>query len=904
MRFEVLGPLRVLRGGEPIPLTSGRQRALLANLLIADGDTVAADRLIEDVWGDDLPTNPANTLQHGIAQLRKLLEPDRTRNDPPQVLRSEAAGYRLDLGGQETDVAEFQELVEAGRRLLDQGDGAASVAAIRTALALWRGGAYADFAYADFAQAEAERLEELRIQSRELLVDALMSAEGPSTVIADLEGLVVEYPYREGLWARLMTSLYQSGRQAEALRVYRQASSALGEELGIEPSVELRRLEEQILLQDPSLAGEPRRAAAHNLPAPSTSLIGRDDMLAQVVGFVGSARLTTLTGPGGSGKTRLAIEVAHAVVEDFPGGVWLVRLDDLSDADLLAATIGAAVGMPENRETTVIETLATFLSERRALIVLDNCEHLIEAVAAIADTLLARCPMVTVLATSQIALSLTGEQRVPLPPLRLPGEVGSPFADLETVPAVELFLERAAATDPTLDRSPETIAAAANIVTALDGIPLAIELAAARTDLLTPVEIAHRLADRFEVLDVGHREAPERQRTLRSAVEWSYGLLEPAEQAFFVRLAVFAGGFDAAAAAAVAETSQSKALAMLGRLLQRSLLTREAATAGNSRYRLLETLRLFGIDQLAAADLTRAREFHLDHYATVVRDLDERLVGTQQRAAFAEMLAEQDNLRAAMGWSLESGRLEPGVVIAAWSSRYWDWRGSLAEASTWMSRFIDAKPDESVPHVSLLISWAGYFAWELGEEERSVALVAEAERIATAQHDEYGRAASLTGAALHARSRGDQEAAVRSDEHVRDIGLAIGEPWLIAWADNHDGLSLLSAGDVVGAREAAQASLDEFTALGDRRATGWALTVLAQIAHEQGDHPATIKLADEAVVVSREAGDGRNAAWALELAAEAARASGDEAAAVSFEADAAELLAERGMPASPWRRPR
>ena len=324
MRFEVLGPLRIQDDGALVPLTSGRQRALFASLLIAGGETVAADRLIEDVWGEDLPSDPANTLQHGVAQLRKLLEPGRKRGDSPTVLISEGTGYRLDLEGHSLDTADFEEHFERGRSLLDDGVAEAASEQFTRALALWRGPAYGDFAYSDFARAESERLEELRVQCRELLVDALGAAKGPDSVIADLEGLIVEFPYREGLWARLMRALYQAGRQADALRVYGRASRALGDELGIEPSVELRDLEEQILLQDPSLAPAVRNVVRHNLPIPATSLIGRDDDLERLLGFLETARLATLLGPGGSGKTRLAIEAAHRVVDEFGDGAWLV----------------------------------------------------------------------------------------------------------------------------------------------------------------------------------------------------------------------------------------------------------------------------------------------------------------------------------------------------------------------------------------------------------------------------------------------------------------------------------------------------------------------------------------------------------------------------------------------------
>ena len=655
---------------------------------------------------------------------------------------------------------------------------------LSAALAVWRGPAYADFAYADFARAESERLDELRIQCRELLVDARSAATGPESVIADLEGLVVEYPYREGLWSRLMRVLYQTGRQAEALRVYADAGRVLGDELGIAPSTELQELEEQILLQDPSLASAQRRAPRHNLPAVTTSLIGRAETLAQVLDFLETARLTTLLGPGGSGKTRLAIEAAHRSVAAFADGVWLVRLDDLADAELLVATVGSVVGMPEDRHKAVIETLADHLSDKRSLLVLDNCEHLVEPVAGLADSLLAACPSLVILATSQEALNVTGEHRLPVPPLAMPGEEGSPFDDLESVPAVELFMSRAAAINPGVDTSAASIAAVANIVQALDGMPLAM----ARTDLLSPREIARRLADRFEILDSGPRNAPQRQRSLRDAVEWSVGLLEPAERSFFGRLSVFAGGFDIEAAAAVTGTEEAEALSTVGRLVQRSLVTRQASVGGDPRFRLLETLRLDGVEQLAAeGELERVRDLHLNHYEARIVHYNDLLMGSDQAAAFEALVAEQDNLRAAMAWSLESERLAPGILIAAWSGRFWDWRGNLAEGGTWTTRFLDSIDDEATPNLPFLVSWAGYVAWEFGDEERARQLAADSLRIAEAQGDRHGQATALTGIAIHARVGGDAARAVEADAEIRLIAHELDNDWLAAWADNHDG---------------------------------------------------------------------------------------------------------------------
>jgi predicted ATPase/DNA-binding SARP family transcriptional activator len=904
VKFAVLGPLQIERDGDLVALRSGRQRAVLARLLIANGETVSADRLIQDVWADQVPTDPRNTLQHGVAQLRKLLEPGRSRGESPRVLMSDGTGYRLALAEHAMDADEFEAGLAQARTMLESARPGGAADVLGTVLELWRGQAYEDFAYDEFATAERERLDELRVVARELLLDARLELQGPDAVISDLEGLVAEHPYREGVRARLMRAMYQAGRQAEALQVYRDTAAVLSEELGISPSPELRALEGQILLQDPALAQPDASRPQSNLPALNTRLIGREDDLERVSGFLDAERLVTLLGPGGSGKTRLALSVAGEARDEYADGVWLVRLDTLADPALVNSAVGAVVRMPEAAERQVLDTLISFLSTKRMLLILDNCEHLIETVAELVDRLIDACPQLVILATSQEALNVRGEQRVQVRPLALPDDGSSPFDDLEASPAVELFMERAAAIDPEIDRSPASLNAVANIVRALDGIPLAIELAAARTDLLMPVEIAQRLSNRFQILDAGPRDAPQRQRTLRDAVAWSYGLLDSPEQAFFVHLGVFAGGFDVAAAAAVTDSTEDEALALISRLVSRSLATRDLSIPGTSRYRLLETLRQFGLHELVGAGQeaeTRAR--HAEHYADVALQLDREIMGANQAAAFATFIAEEDNLRAAMDWSLTAGELAPGVRVAARLGRFWDWRGSLAEANTWLGRFMDATDGVLVPELGFMTTWASFFVAELGDIESAHALTAEARRIALEQEDNYALAVVMAGEAMHARIGGDAEGAVRIDEEIRAISRELVDGrWMIAWADNHDVLALLAKGQLEGAQSAAEASLAGFREVGDARAIGWVLTALAQVALKKGDYAAAIEFARESAALSLSVGDGRNAATASQVAADAARASGDVDRAEGLEAEAATLLAARGMPFSPWRR--
>lgn len=918
MQFRVLGPLEVIDDqGRPLPVAGGRQRALLARLLVAGGETVPAERLIEAVWGDALPSDPANTLQQAVAQLRRALEPERERRAPARVLTREGSGYRLELGGHHVDADRFAAELSEGRAQLAAGDGASAHEPLADALECWRGPAYVDVGYLDFARPEIERLEEARLEARELLTDAVVARDGSPAVVADLEALVAEHPGREGAWARLMTALYRSGRQGDALEAYQRARQHLDDELGIDPSPALRELEEQILQQDealneaatlasapvPAPAAAPTPAPAGNLPRPPTTFVGREAELELIAELLARERIVTLTGPGGSGKTRLAIEVGHATGARFDA-VHLVRLDGLRDAALLVSTVAVAVGMPENPELDAVQTLLAFLSSRRELLILDNCEHLIEAAAELVEAIAERCESTVVLATSQEALNIGGEQLVPVPPLDLPGDSGSPFESLDEVPAVRLFLDRALAILPDVERDPDSLAAIANIVRALDDIPLAIELAAARTKLLSPSEIAERLADRFELLDSGSRTAPARQRTLRGAVEWSYSLLSEEDQRFFDQLGVFAGSFDLDAAAAVAAAGDpALALRHLGSLLDKSLLW-SITVAGRRRYGLLDTLRAFAAERVGERDAAaEARDRHLAYYAALSEELDLAIRGPAQTEAIGRFGLEWDNFRSAMAWSIECEEPAAAVRIAASSGQYWDWSGSLAEANEWLGRVVASVDDHEVdPPLGTAVGWASYFANEIGEFDRARALAEQSRRIGVASEDAYDQACALSMLSYSARLGGEFEAAQGFAAEIRIAGAAAGEPWWIAWADNHDSIVALELGDLDRAESWAHQSLDAFERIGDRRGVGWALTACAQVSLARAEHAEAADRARAAAELSTEVGDGRNASWALEIAADAASASGDAKQATELLAAATALRELRGAATSPWRR--
>jgi DNA-binding SARP family transcriptional activator len=554
MEFRILGPLEVHDDSAPVRVPGAKERALLADLLVNAGRVVPADRLVEDLWGEHPPGNPANTLQGRVSALRRALG-----SAGSGMVVTRPPGYALNVDPGQVDATRFERLV-AEATATAAGDGPRAARLLEEALGLWRGPALAEFADQPWAQAEAARLEELRLAATEALVDLRLAAGGHAGLVGELEGLVAAHPTRERLRGQLMVALYRSGRQADALGAYTEAREVLAEELGIDPSPELQRLYQAILVQDPALEATTldRGPGRHNLPERLTSLVGRDEELRELAKLVEQHRLVTVLGPGGAGKTSVAVELARQLAPGVPDGVWLVELAGLADPALLAEVVVAALGLVEEAggaaPPPAPERLATFVADKALLLVLDNCEHLVGACAELAQRLLAAGPEVKVLATSRAVLGVPGEVVWPVPPLAVPeapdpevipapgGATGPGPAAAADAPealarydAVRLFWERAAAADPGFALDAASAPAVAELCRRLDGLPLAIELAAARVRFLPPAEIVARLGDRFGLLAGGSRTVAARQRTLRATVDWSWELLEQREQVLFRR---------------------------------------------------------------------------------------------------------------------------------------------------------------------------------------------------------------------------------------------------------------------------------------------------------------------------------------------------------------------------------
>ena len=713
IEFRVLGPLEVWRGGQQLGVRGAKPRALLAMLLLHAGEAVSTDRLIDALWGERPPASAENALQAHVAALRRALDPDRQNRGADGVLITRAPGYLFRVADDELDIAHFERLVAEGRSAL-QADPAAAAGLLGEALGLWRGPALAEFAFESFALPEAARLEALRLGALEDRVEADLALGRHGEVVPELEGLLAEHPLRERLAGQLMLALYRCGRQGDASRVFHATRSRLVEELAMEPEPSLRRLLERILEQDPTLDwsapdGAIARAAnrertAHNLPVELTSFVGRERELEEIRSLLHDTRLLTLTGAGGSGKTRLALRAARESVGEYRDGVGLVELAPLADPTLVEASLAAALGVRQ-QSGPLIDALKRRLDASQLLVVLDNCEHLIEACAELAHDLLSSCERLRILATSREPLSVPGEVTWLVPGLELPDASALPsHEELNRYDAIRLFVERAAATRPGFALESTDAEAVALLCRHLDGTPLAIELAAARARALSPEEILRRLDDRFRLLTGGARGVLGRQQTLRATVDWSHDLLGPSERVLFRRLSVFAGGWTLADAEQVCADEQLPVDAiydLLCELVAKSLVVTVSAPAVATRYHMLETLRDYAAERLAAADEHQAvGRRHFDHFLQLAEHASEQQQTRGSNARLELLVAHQDNIRTALAFAQTAD--PAGLLRLATAAEQLWLAGKIVEGLRWLEEALPRAPERTLARVRAL----------------------------------------------------------------------------------------------------------------------------------------------------------------------------------------------------------
>ena len=851
VEFKLLGPLEVEQDGDTLAIGGRRQRALLAILLLHSNEVVLRERLIDALWGDHFPEKAANSLQVAVHALRKLLGADR--------IATRGAGYLLRVEERELDLQRFEELTDQARAEVPP----AAAETLRKALALWRGVPLSDLGVTAFADAERGRLEALQL-----------AIGRHAELIPELEALVAGHPYRERLRREHMLALYRSGRQAEALDAYRQARGTLVEELGIEPGAELQELERAILRQDPELA-LPAARAKSNIPAPMTPLVGRRLELAALTSIVRSAdaRLVTLTGPGGTGKTRLALESAWELVSDFRDGVFFVDLAPIVDPELVATQILGALEVDEQPGRPVMETLKRALRDRRLLLLLDNFEGVTDAGPLITE-LLAAAPELKALVTSRVVLHLTGEHEYPVPPLAVPDLEHDDEQALAGNEAVELFAARARAVSPGFRLAATNARIVAAICVALDGLPLGIELAAARTRLIPPEAMLERLESRLELLTAGPRDAPARHRTLRATLDWSFELLEEEDQRSFGRFAVFSGGCTLEAAEAVSDAS----LVALASLADKSLLRRDETD--EPRFHMLETIREYALERLRALgeeeDLRRRHAEHFKEFAA--RSAAELRAGKSSRDIYARLESDLDNIRAALGWA-DSNAPELMLELAGVLKLFWRVRGHLDEGRRWLDTAL-AHGSSATPGRARALEAAGAVAQRRGDYVSAKALWQEGLDIWRGLGDDEGVARALGDLASVYDLEGEAERAIPLYEESADLLRRLGLEYELGTVVSNLGVCLMSQGRLDEAARLYEEAVELCRASGREEQLVISLFNLGRVSMLQGRHETAAGWFERALEAARELGYREMIAYCLKGIGEvlAARGTGEQAA--------------------------
>lgn len=733
MDVRLLGPTQLRVDGQRIPLPAAKQRTLLALLALHANEIVAAGRIIDELWGERAPPSAHKLVQTYIWQLRKLVgEPLRTR----------APGYELALASENVDSSKFERMLARGQEQLAAGDAEHAVETLTAALALWRGPALCDVELQSFGRQEGERLDALRTSAQEARMEAGLALGRHAELLPELADLVRAHPYHERICGQLMLALYRSGRQAEALETYAEMRQRLIADLGLEPTPLLQDLQQAILRHDASLAPMPAQGSG-GLPVPPNRLIGRARELAGLRRLLQSddVRLVTLTGAGGSGKTRLALEGAAQVSEQFDS-VFFVDLAPVTDPALVVHLLARRIGLGEHGGQPVSDALARLLCERRVLAVLDNFEHLLRAAPDVAEVLRA-VPGLKILVTSRAALRVSGEHEVLVP-------------TLSEADAVALFVARAQAVN--VDFEPDDTVA--EICKRIDCLPLAIELAAPQVRVIATGELLERLTRRLPALSHGPSDFPARQQTLRATVDWSYDLLRRTEQELLGRLSVFSGGFTLSAATEVADATFEGIAALLDQSLLRRI---------RNRFSMLETIREYALERHAAADPNDAvRDRHAEYFLRFAEETTPRLRGPDHTTLLARVEVDHDNLSAALAHSLrrkQGGALR--LAVALWP--FWRIRGYLSEGRYWLQKTLEEDDDVEPKLRAQALEAASHFVGSQGDFDQAAGLSERSAELFRRTRDDEGLARALSLQGWWSLCKHDDETAKTLFEQSRSL---------------------------------------------------------------------------------------------------------------------------------------
>ena len=777
--MRLFGPLHVSVAGHVVEIARPQERLLLVRLAVSAGDVVSVDVLADALWGARPPASARKVIQKYVADLRRLLGSD--------SLRTVTNGYVFERTALDVDILRFEQLLASARAARSVGRTRAAAAGYDEAFEVWRAAPMSALPASEFVEQEVQRLEAVRLQGIEERMEVGLELGQHDQLVSTLEDLVRRYPLRERLWAGLMTALYRSGRQADALAAYRQLDAVLGEQLGVAPAPELTQLERRILVQDPGLHGLPVLPRG-NLPVGFTSFVGREDEVGDVSCLLGANRLVTPTGSGGSGKTRLAVETARSVAESYPDGVWFADLTQVSHPEHVFPMVVDVLGVQSGAGSPATE-LVELLADRRLLLVVDNCEHVLAGVTTLAGTVLAGTPSATLLCTSREPLGMTGEVIFAVDPLPLPGAAEARAVVTHNA-AVRLFADRASAADRDF-RLAAVLEVVSDICRRLDGLPLAIELAARQLHVLGPAELNRALTDHPELL-TAPGEVDARHRTMAAAIGWSHTMLDPAQRSMLETVSVFSGSFTWQAAAYVAHRVgvTGAAVPLLTQLVSRSMVVRESGP-GPARYRLLEPIRSFVLQQVdrrgGSADLARA---HAEWVLALLQE-SANMAGDTEVTVLRQFKVERHQVLAALDWSTRNAP-ELGLTLVEAAGEFFDrqWRFEGLEE---MTRRIDAMSDAPIERragalatvaVSLSESFRDYRSAK-GWAERALELATLAGARQVAARAELGLAFALRSIDLPAaRAALDHSMQVFEDEgdHVwaaralhREAQIALGQ---------------------------------------------------------------------------------------------------------------------------------
>jgi predicted ATPase/DNA-binding SARP family transcriptional activator len=768
LRVGILGPVEVTTQEAMLPVDTSKERAVLCVLALQARETVSPDAIVDAIWGDHPPPTAIRTLGSHISRLRGLIG--------TETIHGDSRGYRLDIDPLSVDALRLESLIDEATVALATGRPEVAGARASEALGLWRGDPLGDLADGPTRQGERARLEELHALAAERQVEAELALGKHDRVVGDLESLIARYPLREELWGHLMLALYRSGRQADALRAFERLRQTLRDEVGLEPAPSICRIEHQILHQDPQLDLVPP-PPPHNLPAAASSFVGRGDDIRRVAKALHEHRLVTLVGPGGVGKTRLALQVAGEFTDSFGDGVLWVDLASVRDPIEIAVRLAGDLNVTAPAGGSVETAILAFIRRRELLLVFDNCEHLAEPVSELIERMLEAGPAVTVLATSRERLASRGEFRYPVAPMSTP-EQGPSDRDLLMFDAVRLFIERAA--DSSSPTGSTDLKSVAEICRQLDGLPLAIELVAARTTFLTPAEILTRLRNRLDaVTDTfdSSGSADHRHGSLRAVLDWGHALLGPHEQNLLARLSVFPAAFELAAAEAVAVGAgcpPDEIVDVLGQLVDASMIDVVTTSETCSRFRLLDTVREYAAEWLDEAAGADALQRHANHYRQLAKELGPEIDGPHGTDALDRLRRDDANMRAAVAWSLAHDGRTVSLDFGRALGHAWYVSGDLAGCVRLLETLLDGADQDDAQR-----GWCTFrLVWPLllsGDVEQAWAALDRAMELA----DETGDI-NLARAVLWARGHtlllglGDTDAAIPFYEQVLDISGSTG----------------------------------------------------------------------------------------------------------------------------------